>query len=241
MIHHGSVTRLERYQQRTSVPLIVGALLFLVVYAIPVIWPGIGGVVADACSVVNIVLWVAFAADLAFRTWLSGRPARYLATHPFDILVVAVPMFRPLRLLMLLTASKRLFRSGGLEQGAKAVSVATVLVIFVASVAELQAERGAPGANIETFGDALWWAVSTVTTVGYGDLYPVTVAGRLIATGLMLVGIALVGVITAAVAAWFVTQNSQEAAGAAKGAEAAEPESAQIPPGRGPVGGPAVG
>ncbi len=203
------MTRLERYQQRTSVPLIVGALVFLVVYAIPVIWPGVDGLVADACHLLNGVLWVAFAADLGFRTWLSGHPARYLAAHPFDILVVAVPMFRPLRLLVLLTASKRLFRSGGLEQGARAVSLATVLLIFIASVAELQAERGAPGATIDSFGDALWWAVATVTTVGYGDLYPVTVLGRLVATALMLVGIALVGVITAAVAAWFVAQNAR--------------------------------
>lgn len=209
ILDDGAVTRLERYQQRTSLPLAIGALVFLVVYAVPVIWPGVGGAIATACRVLNVGLWIAFAADLAFRAFLSGRALRYLGSHPFDLVVVAVPMFRPLRLLLLLTATKRLFRSGGLAQGARAVGAAAVLVVFVASVAELQAERGAPGANITTFADALWWAVATVTTVGYGDVYPVTLLGRIIATGLMLVGIALVGVVTAAVAAWFVAQNAQ--------------------------------
>jgi voltage-gated potassium channel len=62
----------------------------------------------------------------------------------------------------------------------------------------------------KTFPDALWWAATTVTTVGYGDRYPVTAVGRLVATGLMVVGIALLGVITASVAAWFV-RNIQAA------------------------------
>lgn len=65
-------------------------------------------------------------------------------------------------------------------------------------------ERTARGSNIKTFGDALWWAATTVTTVGYGDRYPTTGQGRLIAVGLMVVGIALLGVVTATIAAWFV-------------------------------------
>ena len=59
-------------------------------------------------------------------------------------------------------------------------------------------------ANIKTFPDALWWAITTVTTVGYGDRYPTTGTGRLVGGALMLVGIALLGVITASIAAWFV-------------------------------------
>lgn len=70
----------------------------------------------------------------------------------------------------------------------------------------LDAEQAAPGANIKTPGDALWWAATTVTTVGYGDRYPVTTQGRLIAVALMVVGIAMVGAITASVAAWLVSQ-----------------------------------
>jgi voltage-gated potassium channel len=75
---------------------------------------------------------------------------------------------------------------------------------FCASLAVLDAERHAGGANITTFDDALWWSAVTVSTVGYGDKYPVTTDGRLVALGLMLGGIALIGVVTASFATWLI-------------------------------------
>jgi len=68
----------------------------------------------------------------------------------------------------------------------------------------LDAERDAPDASITTFGDALWWTITTISTVGYGDRYPVTVQGRVVAGALMVAGIALLGVVTASIASWFV-------------------------------------
>ena len=68
----------------------------------------------------------------------------------------------------------------------------------------LEAERAAPEASITTFGEAVWWTITTISTVGYGDRYPVTVEGRLVAATLMVAGIALLGVVTASIAAWFV-------------------------------------
>ena len=64
------------------------------------------------------------------------------------------------------------------------------MLIWVASLAILDAERGKPGANIETFGEAVWWAFVTITTVGYGDFYPVTAHGRFVAVLLMAGGVA---------------------------------------------------
>jgi len=61
-----------------------------------------------------------------------------------------------------------------------------------------------PDASITTFGDSLWWTVTTISTVGYGDRYPVTVEGRIVAAVLMVAGIALLGVVTASIASWFV-------------------------------------
>lgn len=79
-----------------------------------------------------------------------------------------------------------------------------MLVLFSASLAVLDAERGANGATLTTFGDALWWAFTTVMTVGYGDRYPITTQGRFIAAGLMLAGIALLGIVTASLASWLI-------------------------------------
>lgn len=71
-------------------------------------------------------------------------------------------------------------------------------------------ESNAKGSNIHSFGQALWWAVVTVTTVGYGDKYPVTAGGRGVAVVLMLVGIGLIGVLTATVASYFVEQRADD-------------------------------
>jgi voltage-gated potassium channel len=90
------------------------------------------------------------------------------------------------------------------------VAGVAVMAVALGSIAVLDAEQGAPDANITTFGDALWWACTTVTTVGYGDHFPVTTQGRFIAVALMIVGIAMVGAVTASVAAWMVSQVEQE-------------------------------
>ncbi len=82
-------------------------------------------------------------------------------------------------------------------------------MILGSAAAVLAVEEGG-GGSIDSLGDALWWAVTTVTTVGYGDQFPVTPAGRGIAAFLMLSGIALFGVLTANIAAFFVEQDQED-------------------------------
>jgi voltage-gated potassium channel len=82
-------------------------------------------------------------------------------------------------------------------------------VLVLASVAILQVEQD-PSSNIRSADDALWWAVSTMTTVGYGDVYPVTPEGRLVGAGLMVVGVGLLGVFTAFLASRFVKTEELE-------------------------------
>jgi len=84
------------------------------------------------------------------------------------------------------------------------------LLAFCAALAVLDAERASPDANIVDFGDAIWWAVTTMTTVGYGDRFPVTGTGRLVAFGLMIGGIALLGTVTATLASWLVETVAAE-------------------------------
>lgn len=90
-----------------------------------------------------------------------------------------------------------------------AVSLIAILAIVVASIAIIHLERGAEG-NIVTGSGALWWAVVTVTTVGYGDRYPVTAEGRLLATALMVVGISLFSTFTAFIASWFMQPGKEK-------------------------------
>ncbi|WP_342451801.1 potassium channel family protein [Arthrobacter sp. H16F315] len=86
-------------------------------------------------------------------------------------------------------------------------------------LAVLDAEKNAPGSNLTTFGDAVWWAMTTITTVGYGDHYPVTVLGRCVAAGLMVGGVAVLGVVTASVASWMVQSVAEETAAEIDSAE----------------------
>ncbi|MGP6156561.1 MAG: potassium channel family protein, partial [Vulcanimicrobiaceae bacterium] len=84
-----------------------------------------------------------------------------------------------------------------------------VVVIGVGAALEFQFERGAPAANIRSYGDSLWWAVSTVTSVGYGDKYPTTMEGRGIATLLMFTGIGTASLLAAGLTTFFIGQESQ--------------------------------
>ena len=141
------------------------------------------------------------------RLTLSVDRRTFVRRNLLDLAVVVLPILRPLRLLRLVTAISVLNRHAGRSlRGRVAVFVAgsTSLVIFVSALAVLEAERGAPDANIATFGDAVWWALTTVTTVGYGDHFPVTGTGRFVAGGLMLAGIALLGIVTASLATWLI-------------------------------------
>jgi voltage-gated potassium channel len=87
-----------------------------------------------------------------------------------------------------------------------AVTVLTSVIVMVSSLALWLIERGREGTNINSYGDSLWWAMETITTVGYGDHHPTTVGGRWVAGGLMVIGVALVGVITATVVTWFFSE-----------------------------------
>jgi voltage-gated potassium channel len=87
-----------------------------------------------------------------------------------------------------------------------AVTVLTSVIVMVSSLALWLIERGREGTNIHSYGDSLWWAMETITTVGYGDHHPTSVAGRCVAGGLMVIGVALVGVITATVVTWFFSE-----------------------------------
>jgi voltage-gated potassium channel len=200
-------SRRQRWERQADWPLTITAVVFLVAYAVPILQPALGDPLLTICRIVTWAAWALFAVDYGARLGLSRNRITFVRGNLLDLAVVALPLLRPLRLLRLVALLSILNRAtGGSMRGRVAVYIvgATSLVLFVASLAVLDAERGAKGATITTFGDALWWAMTTVTTVGYGDRYPITAEGRFIAGGLMLAGIALLGIVTASLASWLI-------------------------------------
>jgi voltage-gated potassium channel len=189
------------------------AVLFLIVFSIPAFVVELSDNAQSAIELVQWICWLAFALDLLMGLLTSNNKKEYLLKHPLELLSVLLPFLRPLRLM-------RVISFGGLalqkiamgKQFAITVKVA-ITAVFVSYIAAVQitiSERSVEGSNIKTFSDGLWWAVTTVTTVGYGDRFPTTTEGRILAVMLMLVGISLVGVITASVASWFVRLSQEE-------------------------------
>jgi voltage-gated potassium channel len=217
-------TRVERWESASEWPLTVTALIFLLAYAWPILDPDLPEGVKTFFRTVNLVAWGIFIIDYAARLVLAERRLSYWSRHLLDLAVIALPLLRPMRLLRLVMLLKVLNRTATNSlRGRIAVYVAggTALLLFCGALAVLDAERGHPGANIRNFGDAAWWAVVTVSTVGYGDRYPITTEGRAVALGLMLGGIALLGVVTATIASWLI-DRVEEAETAAESATRAD-------------------
>ncbi|GAB3768914.1 potassium channel family protein [Microlunatus parietis] len=196
-----------RWERATEWPLMVAAVAFLVSYAVPIIRPEIGLFWVERFQWASWATWALFAVDYIARLVLAEDRKGYALKHWCDLLIIALPLLRPLRLLRLVSLLEILNRkaSTGLR-GRVAVYVAggSALMAFCGALAVLDAERESTEANITTFADALWWALTTMTTVGYGDRYPTTDSGRLAAAALMIGGITLLGIVTATLASWLV-------------------------------------
>ena len=207
-------TRLERYVQRAEWPLVTVALTFLALYSVRVLAKPHGG----AEKAVEIALWALFAVfivDYAVRLWLAQPRAKWFFAHLWELPILLLPFLRPLRLLSLAVVINALQRAVGHTIRGRVIiytACGAVAIVYAASLAILDVEGNHPGMSpeIDTLGDALWWAMTTVTTVGYGDLKPVSAEGRLVAVALMIAGITLLGSITATLASWIVQRVGEE-------------------------------
>lgn len=204
----------ERYSRLTDRPMMALALVYTGIFTVQSVLYQPDDSWYRLLNRVSLAIWAVFAVDLAISFVLDPDKRTFPRRNILNIVTVVLPMFRSLRILRLFSGGSWVSRKGNgiLTRSAIAQAVsATLLVCFIGSLMVLNAERGAAHATIVTFWDALWWSAETVTTVGYGDMYPVTGGGRIIAVGVMLLGISMLGVVSAGLAATLVKQSSNGA------------------------------
>jgi voltage-gated potassium channel len=213
----------EALEHATEVPMLILSLALIPLLIVP--WAFDLGDDAEATIVaIDWIVWALFALELSAKTYLSPHRAGYLREHWFDLLIVLLPMLRPLRIARSARAVRLLRLARVLAFSARYVHTARTLadshglkyVILLAAlltagsaglVTVFEMDRGGPIANYE---EGLWWAFTTVTTVGYGDRYPITPEGRAVAIFLMVIGITLFSVLTANIAAFLVKAPASE-------------------------------
>jgi voltage-gated potassium channel len=217
-VEGASEGRLDRLTARLNPVMTVLAILWLPVLVVPFIVKLHGGLNL-AFGVVDYCIWAAFAVEYTAKMWVAVEKRIFFRHHLLDLLIVALPVVRPLGLARLLrlgrlarvstvfTGGVRRARDMLTNKGLHLVLLTVTAIIFSAAGIEVALERHATGSGIHNFGDALWWAMATVTTVGYGDKVPVTGDGRWVAVVLMVTGIGLVGILTATIASYFVKQE----------------------------------
>ncbi|KJL42222.1 pH-gated potassium channel KcsA [Microbacterium trichothecenolyticum] len=211
-MRHDSAVDEHTWHKRTQTPLIIASLAYLVAYS----WRVIGdlqGAAWTIATVVVLVTWAMFIADYLVRLSLADNKRLWFRRHLPALAFALVPVLRLVRLLRFLThiPGMKTTAGGVLRTQILVYGVgASLILIYIASLAVLEAERHAPGANITTFDIAIWWSCVTVTTTGYGDYTPVTGSGRWVGVGLMFGGVALAGVITATLASWVLERAARD-------------------------------
>jgi voltage-gated potassium channel len=209
-------TAADVWQRRLQVPLLVAALLVIPAVVLDsgqhtAPWSTVG-------TVLNWATWFAFVAEVAIMLWVVDDRRGWIRSHPLEVAVTVLsPPILPgplqsIRILRLLRLSRLLRTAKILRRlltpaGVRDAGLLTLLVVLAGGIAFSEVERGQ---HLSQW-DGVWWAMSTITTVGYGDVTPVTTAVRLIAIALMVAGIGFVALLTAAIAHRFVAQGGEVA------------------------------
>lgn len=181
-------------------------ILFLGAYALPIINPNLSSATVLMCRWILVVVWFLFAIEYFVRLSMAQDKRKYFRSNLLDFAAVALPvlpLLRAVRALVAVTSTTRKASASKERDVTTSVVVLALATWFVAGLAVTDAERGISGANIESVGDGWWWALTTMSTVGYGDQYPVSTSGRFVGVALMIMGVALLGTITAALASNF--------------------------------------
>jgi voltage-gated potassium channel len=195
---------LSRYSEASETPLIIVSLVFLVAYSWQVM-ANPSGTDYLITELVMFLTWAVFLADFIITLTLTEKRKRWTPMNLVNLAIVLLPVFRTLRLLRVVSLLRVLNRATSMAFRARVMSYvvsSAALLTYIGALAALDAERAAEGAKILNFGDSLWWAFITITTVGYGDFYPVTFEGRMISVALTVSGISLIGLVTVTMGTW---------------------------------------
>ena len=185
----GKGMTLNKWRRATEWFMTALALVFLFAYS----WEVLARTHILLCEMVINIIWMVFIADCVVSILLAEDKKTWFKDNLLMLVSIALLVFRPLRLLRLVAVLNVLNRTGGMAVRGRITlytCCSVTLLMYIGALAELDVERGVPGASITDFGEAIWWSFVTVTTVGYGDLSPVTWQGRCIAIGLMITGVA---------------------------------------------------
>ena len=201
----------QRWERRSTIPLAALALVYLALYAVEVLGDARIVKLLDLVLISDLI-WAIFIVDFVARFVMHDDKKLFLKRNVIELIGLILPFFRAFRMFRVVIAIGFLARAAQTLQSRINIYLGIILplLVFTCSLGVYDAEHDAPGATITNFGDAIWWALVTVTTVGYGDYYPVTFEGRFIAVLLMLSGLALVSVITVSFASWFLDRLNIE-------------------------------
>ena len=199
----------RKYDNISSLPMFIAAMVWLL--ATFFTWaPPLRAMYHEQGVMLSIVTWCIFALDMLIRFAIDPLKDTFVK-HYWPLLIALA--FPPLRIILVIAAVMRVARDRNAL--AKIVGLyalyAVLFVVLMGATLTLIFEIDAPGANILSFGDSVWWGFVTVTTVGYGDFTPVTVGGRVVAVVIMFTGAAAVGAVTAAVASRFISNSNAPA------------------------------
>jgi voltage-gated potassium channel len=203
----------DRIEDLTKYPMTLLGIAWLVI-AIIVVTTNANGRASTVLVGTLFALWVILLVEYIVRLVVSPDARGYVRRRWVEPATVVLPPLQGWRLIGMERMSL-LLREGELRlesilkhHSLFRVLIAAVMTLVLGAWLVLLFEEKVKSANIHNYPDALWWAIVTVTTVGYGDRYPVTEGGRIVAAVLMLVGIGLIGVLTATVASVFIKEHT---------------------------------
>jgi voltage-gated potassium channel len=193
---------LHKIERITELPLLVLSFAMIPLLIGPLLWELTSGE-ETTFLVLDYFIWAIFAIDLLVKIVISPHRFAYAKRHWLEVLVVVIPFFRPLRIIRVFVFGSRAWVGMRRLVNVDFLLVYGIGLVIIAATVVASVEGG-EGASIHSFADALWWAVVTITTVGYGDMVPVTLVGRAIALILMLGGIAFFSGMTANLASFLI-------------------------------------